>query len=104
MSLYNIEYLPYPMFPTTEDQKLMLKALLPKLEVKESYFLCVLLEKCFSEYRYRPLKNKIQKSLGDCFSLWGYFDYVHHLDPVVEISSFELRIVWINKLLEYTGE
>jgi hypothetical protein len=108
MSEIDINSLPYPMFKTTPEEKEILRKCLPVLKNGADFYLCVILT--FHGVGHTKdldsLKDKIQGILHPSLGLRNYIKSKLTLsfNDDFSISSYELRIVWINKLLEYTGE
>jgi phospholipid N-methyltransferase len=111
MNQEQLESLPYPIFETTEEEKETLKlALSPHFS---TFFLCVRLRSLgFSENR--ELVNKVRESLRDEevleYFLFGGADNYELLPSVQKAyldnnnTAYELRNIWIRKLLAYKGE
>jgi len=97
----NLDDLPYPMFETTEQEKVWLQLVSPQLSAKNSdYYLCCILNDVLGEDVVVDLVDKVQSSLDDCLSLVSYLGafYISNSEKVL------LRQIWIRKLLEYKGE
>jgi len=103
MSNIDLENLPYPMFETTEEEKMILRDVLDSTNYEH---LC----NRVTAYRYEPLREtcakllvKIRGAINSCDTLEGYFYTMPDGYNFCE-HGFELRNIWIRKLLEYAGE
>lgn len=103
MNQEQLESLPYPIFETTGEEKLILRDLIDNTNYAH---LCTRV----ADYRYKSiseacgeLTRKIQGAINFCHTL------EHYLDPMPDDYSFcehgfELRNIWIRKLLAYNPE
>jgi len=102
--IINLEDLPYPMFETTEEEKEELREVLKVYPIGGSSWLC--------DYTEGSLRLKIQKSLEDIEHAFitGYvyeqaqLEFEMSYDTFLYQYRYEVRKIWINKLLAYEGE
>ena len=85
----NLEDLPYPMFETTEEEKEELRRALR----------CMFIHLC-NRVESRALKRKIREAISPYEVLESYLKR----DGLFSAYGFQLRDIWINKLLAYKGE
>lgn len=103
MTKIDLENLPYPMFVTTDEEKVYLTQALNYLSKEPStYFLCSIL-RGMGTYE---LVGKISNSLGSYNNIFSYFEELPENSPAYGDYSFwvNLRIIWIKKLLAYSPE
>lgn len=107
--------LKYPMFETTFKEKKMLLEAMNHIETGGALVLCSALTRVRSSTNeYNDLKEKIMRSLKSKPYLTQYLlpepnnalkKYLNNLPEVENIYMRRLlRLIWIHKLLLYTGE
>lgn len=107
MDILNLKY---PMFKTTEAEKVLLRKievqLVHSLGGKWNYFICNMLDVNYT-YTAMLLKKKINNTLDNAFTLSSYLHYHHPELAIGDANDYiqnYLRRVWITKLLNYTGK
>lgn len=90
----NLHELNYPMFETTKAEKEELKEVLKVYPNINGNWLC--------SYTKGSLKDKIQ----NCLAAYGFLSYYVFPQEYEAPSEeyVEIRKIWIEKLLNYTGE
>lgn len=102
MNQEQLESLPYPIFETTEEEKVCLMEALPLLREEDyNYFLCHILECRVGGEVALKLKTKVSRAVGECYTLSDCLGLGHHKDDTLHA---ELRRIWIRKLLAYSPE
>jgi hypothetical protein len=99
MNQQQLEILPYPMFKTTEGEKVVLKEASTLLSLKNSdYFLCCVLD----DYHFSEDTHTLIRKIGKLgmSTLTSYLKVTGLEDE----QKVELRRIWIRKLLAYSPE
>lgn len=95
----NLHELNYPMFETTDEEKELLRKASDLLTLKNNdYFLCCVLNDFMEGTAVQDLIAKIQDKV--------YHTLTTYLDVYLpeEQDKVNIRKIWIEKLLNYTGE